>query len=77
MFKLLTICAIFAVTLSACGQQKQASSEISATPKTILDKATNDINAAETLAAEQAKTVIIDVLQANIHEASRACFLVI
>ena len=38
-------------------QQKQASAEVGAIPKTILDKATNDINAAEALAAEQAKTL--------------------
>jgi hypothetical protein len=57
MFKLLAICAMFAVTLSACEQQKQASSEVGAIPKTIIDKATNDINAAEALAAEQAKTL--------------------
>jgi hypothetical protein len=58
MFKLLAICAIFAATLSACEQQKQASSEVGAIPKTIIDKATNDINAAEVLAAEQAKTLV-------------------
>jgi hypothetical protein len=57
MFKLLAICAIFAVTLSACEQQKQASSEVGAIPKTIIDKATTDINAAEVLATEQAKTL--------------------
>ena len=55
MFKLLAICALCAVTLSACEQQKQASAEVGAIPKTILDKAKNDINAAEALAAEKQK----------------------
>ena len=51
------ICAICAFTLTACEQQKQASAEMGAIPKTIIDKATNDINAAQALAAEQAKTL--------------------
>jgi hypothetical protein len=53
MYKFLLICALCAVTLSACEQQKQASAEVGAIPKTILDKATSDINAAEALAAEK------------------------
>jgi hypothetical protein len=57
LFKLLLVCALCAATLSACEQQKQASAEVGAIPKTILDKATNDINAAEALAAEQAKAL--------------------
>ena len=51
------ILAIFAFTLTACEQQKQASAEVGAIPKTIIDKATNDINAAEALAAEQTKAL--------------------
>ena len=45
---------ICALALTACEQQKQASAEVGATPKTIIDKATNDINAAQALVAEQA-----------------------
>ena len=57
MVKYLLICAIFALTLTACEQQKQASAEVGAIPKTIIDKATNDIKAAEALAAENAKAL--------------------
>ncbi len=57
MIKCLLICALCAATLTACEQQKQASAEVGAIPKTIIDKATDDINAAEALAAEQAKTL--------------------
>ena len=57
MVKYLLIYAIFALTLTACEQQKQASAEVGAIPKTILDKATNDIKAAEALAAENAKAL--------------------
>jgi hypothetical protein len=57
MLKLFAICTAFAITLSACEQQKQASAEVGAIPKEILDKAKNDINAAEALAADQAKAL--------------------
>jgi hypothetical protein len=57
LVKCLIICALCAATLTACDQQKQASAEIGAIPKTIIDKATNEINAAEALATEQAKTL--------------------
>lgn len=57
MFKSLLLCALYVVTLSACEQQKQASAEVGAIPKTILDKATNDINAAEALSAENQKAL--------------------
>ena len=56
MFKLLAILAMLTL-LSACEQQKQASAEVGAIPKTIIDKATNDINAAEALAAENQKAL--------------------
>ena len=42
-------------TLTACEKQKQASAEVGAIPKQIIDKATNDINNAAALAAEQLK----------------------
>lgn len=56
MFKLLAI-FVTLLLLSACEQQKQASAEVGAIPKQILDKATNDINAAQALAAEKQKDV--------------------
>lgn len=46
---------IFAFTLlnlTACEQQKQASKEMGAIPKEILDKAKTDIQSAESLAAQ-------------------------
>lgn len=57
MFKLLLVCALCVVTLSACEQQKKASAEVGAIPKTIIDKATNDIKAAEALVAENQKAL--------------------
>ena len=51
------ICAICAFTLTACEQQKQASAQVGAIPKTIIDKAANNINAALALAAGQAKAL--------------------
>jgi hypothetical protein len=53
----LWICAILTFNLSACEQQKQASAEAGAVPKTIMDKAKNDLNNAEALAAEQRKSL--------------------
>ena len=67
MVKYLLIYAICAFALSACEQQKQASAEIGAIPKTIIDKATNDIKAAEALAAENAKA--LENLDASADEA--------
>jgi hypothetical protein len=57
MFKLLIILAMLTL-LNGCEQQKQASAEVGAIPKTIIDKATNDIKAAEALAAEQVKALV-------------------
>lgn len=54
MTKLIVILVSF-LFLSACEQQKQASAEVGAVPKQILDKATSDINNAAAVAAEQAK----------------------
>ncbi len=56
MFKLLLVCAICVMTFTACDKQKQASAEVGAIPKQIIDKATNDINSAAAVAAEQLKT---------------------
>ena len=57
MVKLLLVCALCAVTLTACEKQKQASAEVGAIPKTIMDKATNDLNNAQALEAEQRKAL--------------------
>ena len=57
MIKLLLVCALCTVTLSACEKQKQASAEVGAVPKTIMDKATNDLNNAQALEAEQRKAL--------------------
>ena len=57
MVKLLLICALCVVTLSACDKQKQASAEVGAIPKTIMDKATNDLNNAQALEGEQRKAL--------------------
>ena len=57
MVKLLLVCALCAVTLTACEKQKQASAEVGAIPKTILDKAKNDINAAQASDAEKSKAL--------------------
>jgi hypothetical protein len=51
MLKLLIICGIFSTTLSACEQQKQASTEIGAIAKQTIDKVTEDIAKAQALAA--------------------------
>jgi outer membrane protein assembly factor BamD (BamD/ComL family) len=57
MFKTLLVCALCVVTLTACEKQKQASAEVGAIPKTIMDKATNDLNNAQTLEAERRKAL--------------------
>lgn len=46
------ICALAIANLTACEQQKQASAEVGAVPKQILDKAKSDIQNAEALAAQ-------------------------
>ena len=56
MTKLMIVFATLAL-LTACEQQKQASAEVGAIPKQILNKATNDINAAQALAAEKQKEI--------------------
>ena len=56
MYKLLLLCSVYAITLTACEKQK-ASAEADAIHKQIIDQATNDINKAEALAAEKMKPV--------------------
>jgi hypothetical protein len=51
------LCVLSLLSLSACEKQKQASAEVGAIPKQILDKATSDINTASAIAEEQLKTV--------------------
>ena len=50
-------CLMWIVALTACDQQKQASAEVGAIPKTVIDKVTNDISAAQALAVEKMKAV--------------------
>lgn len=57
MFKLLLVCALLAVTLTACEKEKQASAEVGAVPKQIIDKATNDVNKAAALEAEKLQAI--------------------
>jgi hypothetical protein len=57
MFNRISIYLCCALALSACEQQKQASAEVGAAPKTILDKAQTDVDAAEAQALEQAKAL--------------------
>ncbi len=57
MFRLLLLCALFSLHLTACEQQKQASAEIGAKPKQIIDKVTNDLNKAQALATDKAQKI--------------------
>ena len=57
MLKLLLVFALCAITLTACEKQKQASAEVGAIPKTIIDKTNKDLNKAQTLEAEQRKAL--------------------
>ena len=57
MLKLLLAFALCALTLTACDKQKQASAEVGAIPKTIIDKTNNDLNNAQTLEVEQRKAL--------------------
>jgi len=57
MIKILWICAILTLSISACEQQKQASAEVGAVPKQIMDKATTELNNAQAQEAEQRKAL--------------------
>jgi hypothetical protein len=57
MFKLLLVCALCAITLIACEKQKQASAEVGAVPKQIMDKTTTELNNAQAQESEQRKAV--------------------
>ncbi len=55
--KSLVICVSCALALSACEQQKQASAEVGAKPKQMIDQVTNDLNAAQKLADDKMQAV--------------------
>jgi hypothetical protein len=55
MHKLLFVCTIFMFSLCACEQQQQASLDVGAIPKEMIDKVTNDLNAAQELANDKMK----------------------
>lgn len=55
MSKFWLFCALCLLSLSACEKQKQASAEVGAVPKQIIDKVTNDINAATVMTDERLK----------------------
>lgn len=57
MMKYWCICALIIASLTACEQQKQASAEVGAVPKQILDKAKSDIQNAEALATQSLKAM--------------------
>ena len=57
MIKLLAVCAICLLSISGCEKEKQASAEIGAKPKQIIDKVTTDINNATAIATENLKAV--------------------
>jgi hypothetical protein len=54
MIKLFIACAVMTIASSACDQQ--ASRELGAAPKKIIDKAAKDIDAAQAKAADKIKT---------------------
>ncbi len=57
MIKSLLIYMCCVLALCACEQQKQASAEVGAIPKTMIDKANASADAAEAAAAASAKAV--------------------
>ena len=54
MTKLMIVFATLAL-LTACEQQKQAARDVGTKPKEVIDKVTNDLNAAQELANEKLK----------------------
>ncbi|MDO9365034.1 MAG: hypothetical protein Q7T58_01625 [Methylotenera sp.] len=55
MIHLKVFCVLCALSLNACEQEKQASAEVGAVPKQMMDKVTSDINAATVMADERFK----------------------
>lgn len=62
------VCAVCLLTLNACEKEKQASAEIGAKPKQIIDKVTNDINAATVLEAEKLQVIESDGASENVEK---------
>lgn len=57
MLKLLLVYILCAIILSTCEQQKQASTQVGAIPKSVVDKTNNDLNNALLLEAEKRKVL--------------------
>jgi hypothetical protein len=57
MLRILLLCVVCALTLSACEKQKQASAEVGAVPKQIVDQAAREVSAASAASAEQLKAI--------------------
>ncbi|MES2013510.1 MAG: hypothetical protein V4445_07155 [Pseudomonadota bacterium] len=57
MIKLLAIFVICVLSIIGCKKERQASAEIGAKPKQIIDKVTTDINNATAIANENLKAV--------------------
>lgn len=55
MIKLLLVCAMSLVMMLGCEKERQASAEVGAKPKQIIDKVTDDINNANAIANENLK----------------------
>ena len=55
MIKVLLVCAICVISMTGCEKEKQASIDVGAKPKQIIDKVTTDINAATAAATENLK----------------------
>lgn len=56
MIKLLAVFAMCILSIVGCEKERQASAEIGAKPKQIIDKVTTDINNATAIANENLKT---------------------
>jgi hypothetical protein len=57
MLRILLLCVVCALTLTACEKQKQASAEVGAVPKQIVDQAAREVSAASAASAEQLKAI--------------------
>jgi hypothetical protein len=68
MTKLLPLFILLTLSLSACEQQQQASRDVGAKPKVIIDKVTNDLNAAQELANDNMKGAENEVTPADVEK---------
>ena len=55
MIKLILVCAMSLVAMLGCEKERQASDDVGAKPKQIIDKVTDDINNANAMANENLK----------------------